>query len=504
VSNHRRLTRAPLTLLLALLLVVSLLPASAGAVPGSYDAAGDRIPDQILVKFKDGAPGRAVAEARRAAGAEERSTIEQLGVHVWRVPEHASARALRGLQRNPHVEYAEHDAIVELEEIVPDDPWWRYQASLVRARVPEAWGLATGDRGTRIAILDTGVAAVPDLMHKLVPGWNTVSGSRDTSDHHGHGTRSASVAAADTDNGLGIAGYCWDCSIMPVKVLDGSSGSTADVAAGIVWATDAGADVVSMSLSGPSSSTTLLDAVRYAHGRDVVMVAAAGNNGDSVQRFPAAYSEVIGVAGSDLNDARYSWSNHGGWVDVSAPGINYSAGRDGTFGTYAGTSSATPAVAGVLGLARSTGATAAEARSALQQGALPLSFVKYGRIDARATLELLPTPSTPAVEDPDPAPSPTPEPTPQPEPEPEPAPPSSDPAIALSVSTNKARGIASATLLWSGAKGSMVDVHIDGRRSTVSNTGTYTHETGQRGNPSITYQVCDVDGCSRPVTVTSW
>ena len=142
-------------------------------------------------------------------------------------------------------------------------------------------------------------------------------------------------------NSIGIASYCWHCSLMPVKVLgaDGT-GTTANVAAGIVWATDHGARVISMSLSGTTGTSALLSAVQYAHSQGVVLVAAAGNSGTATQTYPAAYPEVLGVAGSDPNDALYAWSNYGPWVKVAAPGCSYTTGRAGWFGSFCGTSAA--------------------------------------------------------------------------------------------------------------------------------------------------------------------
>jgi thermitase len=515
VSISRRLTRAPLPVLLALLLVVSLLPAAAGAVPGSSDAAGDRIPERILVKFKDDAPGWAAAQARRLAAAEELSVIDQLGVHVWRVPDHASARALQGLQRNPHVDFAELDAVVELEEVVPNDPDFSRQWGIARTRTDEAWVLSRGSREVVIAILDTGVEPVPDLANKLLPGRNVITGTANTADENGHGTFAASVAAAETDNGIGIASYGWHSMVLPVKVFDGSTGYVSDVVAGITWATDNGADIISMSLSGPSGTTTLQQAVRYARDRDVNLVAAAGNQADSVQRFPAGYAEVIGVAGSQEDDSLYEWSNFGSWVDVAAPGVNRAISRSNNIGSFAGTSSATPAVAGILGLARATGASAEAARSALQEGAKSLPEVKYGRVDAALALELLGTADgAPADPEPEPAPvEPDPEPEPEPvepdpEPDPEPTPPAEDPepappVIDLTVTTGKARGVAYATLTWTGSEGSTL-VYANDTRVGASDGGTFKHETGQRGNPTISYRVCDPDGCSADVVVSNW
>jgi hypothetical protein len=403
VSISRRL-RAPLPVLLALLLVVSLLPASAGAVPGPSDAGDDRIPGQILVKFKNDAPGWAAAQARRLAAAEELSVIDQLGVHVWRVPEHASARALQGLQRNAHVEYAELDAVVELAEVAPNDPWFRHQWGLSNTRSPDAWSINTGSRQTTIAVLDTGLTPSAEFTGKVLPGHNVLDGSSDVTDLNGHGTSAASVAAAVTDNATGIAGYCWACQLLPVKVM-GSTGTMSDVAKGVIWATDHGADVISMSLGGSSGSSAMLSAARYAADRGVLLAAAAGNSGSSSPFYPAAYPEVISVAGSTSSDTLYAWSNHGSWVDVSAPGEHQSVSNDGNVWGFAGTSSATPAVAGILGLALSLDGSpsAAEVRGALNEGAVPIgSGVQYGRVDALNTLRLLEKDGTAPSPDPEP------------------------------------------------------------------------------------------------------
>jgi PKD repeat protein len=582
-SAGARRPRRLLALLLTVLLAAAILPvlAAAGPVDAAEDA-GDVVPGQLLVKFRSDAPGQARAQARAAARAEEVSTIEQLGVHVWRVPEHAAPRALHGLQQNPHIEFAEFDAVIELDgEVHPNDPQWSRQWGPVQVGTPSAWATSMGT-GSTIAVLDTGVAPVDDLKAKLLPGYNAMTrATGNTNDDHGHGTAVAGIAAADTDNGLGVAGYCWDCSILPVKVME-SSGSTSDLAAGITWAADNGADVISMSLSGASGTTTLLNAVRYAVGRDVNLVAAAGNQGGTTKRYPAAYAEVIAVAGTDANDALYSWSNYGSWVDVAAPGSNRTTTRSGIFGNFAGTSSATPAVAGVLGLARSQGASATEARAALEETSVPLGAIGQGRVDARMTVEVLDAGSGSDPE-PEPEPEPDPEPVaptaafsaacedltctfvdessagdasldsrawdlgdgtaahgpevvhtygadgtytvtltvtdadgladtssqtidvaapaPEPEPEPDPTP---EPLIDLTVDTTKTRGLNLATLRWSGADGSRVDVIIDDAATSVSNTGSYTHDTGTRGNPTIIYQVCDGTACSDPVEVSSW
>src|SRR5262249_30473821 len=134
------------------------------------------------------------------------------------------------------------------------------------------------------------------------------------SDGFGHGTHCAGIAAAQVDNGIGIAGIAgWngaagtsdtsDTLIMPVQSLNSSRSRTdASVANGITWAADHGAKVISMSLGGPTYSTTLDNAIQYAWGKGCVIVAAAGNNGNSGYSYPGADANVISVAASDGSD----------------------------------------------------------------------------------------------------------------------------------------------------------------------------------------------------------
>src|SRR5439155_15985368 len=283
----------------------------------------------------------------------------------------------------------------------------------------------------------------------LVGGYNVLNGSSDATDDNGHGTWTAGVAGATSNNSIGIASYCWHCSLMPVKVLgaDGT-GTTANVAAGIVWATDHGARVISMSLSGTTGTSALQSAVQYAHSRGVVLVAAAGNSGTTTQTYPAAYPEVLGVAGSDPNDALYARSTYGAWVKLAAPGCNYTTGRSGWFGSFCGTSAAAPAVAGIAGLALSYVGTATNTavEAALESTAVKISApVGYGRVDAYAALLALggssaasPTPTPAATVNPTPAPTPTVAPSPTPAPTPTPAPAATEVSTTLSGAvTNK-------------------------------------------------------------------
>jgi thermitase len=144
-----------------------------------------------------------------------------------------------------------------------------------------------------------------------------------------------------------------------------------------------------MSLGFTSSSSTLQSAVQYAYDHNVVIVAAAGNYGNTSPVYPAAYSQVLGVAGTDGNDSLYSWSSYGSWVKMSAPGCNFTTGTNSWYGTFCGTSSAAPALAGVVGLAESCAPTATNAQivQAIESSAVPIgSAVQYGRVDAYGAL----------------------------------------------------------------------------------------------------------------------
>ena len=276
----------------------------------------------------------------------------------------------------------------------PNDPLWSSSWSLAKTHASAAWKLTAGGPETVVAVLDTGVDLThPDLQGSFVHGHDFVNGDGDPTDDHGHGTLVAGVVAARANNGLGGVGACSGCSLMPVKVIAGNgSGTASDIAAGIRWAADNGADVINMSftLSGPDDG--IRDAIEHAQRLGVLVVAAAGNSGTADVTFPAAYAGVVSVAGSDPSDARYDWSSFGGWVHVAAPGCSVSTAAGAAYGEFCGTSSATAFVSGLAGLARSlvSDRPSGEIFEKLGSSAAPVDgFVRAGRVDADALLTSL-------------------------------------------------------------------------------------------------------------------
>ncbi|GGQ66139.1 S8 family serine peptidase [Couchioplanes azureus] len=314
------------------------------------------------------------------------------------VPADQAAEAAAALRADPAVAYVERDHIASIAATVPNDPAFDSQWGIKLAGVDTAWDTTRGRGGVVVAVVDTGVKALPELSGRLLAGYDFVNDDTNATDDHGHGTMTAGVIAASGNNGAGAAGICWFCKILPVKVLNSDGyGTYSDIAQGIRWAADKGADIVNLSLGGADDSQLLRDAVAYASGKGVLVLAAAGNSGSSAPHYPAAIPAAVAVGGSTPGDLRYSWSNYGSsWVDLAAPGCNLAEGLNGIVSQFCGTSSATPFAAGVAALLASTSPTptAATIRSTLTSSADKLSgswvASSGGRVDAAAALASLP------------------------------------------------------------------------------------------------------------------
>jgi serine protease len=348
---------------------------------GDETAAADEIPGEIAVDLRDDVSEADVADIDAKDGILLRPVSRWSTTHdkidVADVDPSRESAVLDALSHDPRVEHAEPMALYRAT-FVPDDPLYQSkQWHLKRVGAEQAWGYSCG-QGVTVAVIDTGVACFDkgpftrgtDLAGtRCEGGWNFVDDNGEAIDDHGHGTHVAGTIAQTTNNGMGTAGLAYCATLMPIKVLSKQGfGTVANVAEGIRFAADEGAQIINMSLGGPIKSQILEDAVKHAQSKGVLVVAAAGNSGKKVG-WPAAYPGVVAVSATDDKDKIAWFSSRGPEVVLAAPGVAVTqqtvcnGGKDKceVFGTFNGTSMASPHVAGVAALVESMGVTDAGA-----------------------------------------------------------------------------------------------------------------------------------------------
>lgn len=205
---------------------------------------------------------------------------------------------------------------------------------------PEAWDIAAdmgapGARGAVIAVVDTGVAyqdykrwrRAPDLRRStFVRGYDFVDGDKHPNDEFGHGTHVAGTIAEHVNNGLAVTGLAYNAKVMPVRVLDeNGEGGAYEISRGIRYAAKHGADVVNLSLEFDPSITArqvpeIISAIRFAHRKGAVVVAAAGNEADASVAYPARARYAISVGATTEHQCQADYSNSGSGLDIAAPG----------------------------------------------------------------------------------------------------------------------------------------------------------------------------------------
>ncbi|MCK5176909.1 MAG: S8 family serine peptidase, partial [Candidatus Aenigmarchaeota archaeon] len=241
-------------------------------------------------------------------------------------------------ENNPLVEYAEPNYEVQAFETIPNDIDYSKQWSHQNTNSEQAWDIQRGSSDVIIAVIDTGVDYNHvELSSKIwnntdeivgngidddnngyiddIRGWDFHYGDNDPKDGHGHGTHCSGIAAANTNNSIGVAGVCWDCTIMPVQGLSSSgSGYWDRLALAIQYAANNSADIISMSLGGSMPSDLVKDALSFAESKGVVVIAAAGNTYRDTKHYPAGYDNVIAVTASTIKDEKAYFSTYGYWT----------------------------------------------------------------------------------------------------------------------------------------------------------------------------------------------
>jgi hypothetical protein len=381
-----------------------------GAAPLEIKIA--HIEGEVLVKFNNWIPEVQRRGIHQLLDTYVVSTIPTIGVQrVAGLKGQSAAALLHAYSKLPEVEYVEPNGIMTLN-LTPDDQHysllWGLENTGQEIRdasgtadadidADEAWNITTGSADVVVAVIDSGIDIGHfDLKDNLwinqdeapgngidddgngyiddVYGWNFVYNNNDVIDERGHGTHVSGTIAARGNNGIGVAGVCWQSSIMTLKVFGAGGGATfEDLAEAVLYAANNGAQVSNNSYGchGGSQcfSHTLEDAIQVANDQDMLFVVAAGNdnsNNDVVIQYPcnSEVANVLCVAATDFNDDRASFSNDGKVnVDLGAPGVNIASTFPGNYYVYAsGTSMATPHVAGAAALTLSQDPTLSTAK----------------------------------------------------------------------------------------------------------------------------------------------
>lgn len=308
-----------------------------------------------------------------------RELAAELGLdrfYTIRVPQGTNTRQLAEQLRTFEglIEIAQVDGIGGVLQTFPNDPSFNVQYGLhntgqtiegqagiagAHINAAAAWDIHTGTADIIIAVVDTGIATGhPEFAGKLVTGYNPMSNNNSVGDSPliPHGTHVSGIAAANSNNGMGISGVSWGARLMPIKALNlFGGGSEVDIANGVLWAVDNGAHVINMSIGVPEGIAMFEAACQYAFDSGLLLVAATGNTPGAAIGWPAIWPTVMAVGATDNRDQLSSFTTTGPAMSVTAPGTDVYSTYMGLFGnsTYAyqsGTSMASPHVAGLAAL----------------------------------------------------------------------------------------------------------------------------------------------------------
>jgi Subtilisin-like serine proteases len=367
------------------------------AAPAEHSA--DWAKSQILVQPQPGLSEQNFQKILGKHQANSKGKLNQLRTHIINVPQNAEQAIVKALSNNPNIEFAELDLLVKPSEIIANDTYYGNAWHLNKMQLPSAWGSAKGN-GVVVAILDSGVNSNhTDLSANMITGWNSVSRNNETNDINGHGTKVAGVVAAISDNNNGVTSIAWHASIMPIRITNDSSGYAylSDIANGLTWAADNGADIVNISYKVTTSSTVTNAAQYMRNNKGGLVVASAGNGGADLNCTDNP--SIITVSATDSADNKASWSDYGNCVDVSAPGVGiWTTTNGGGYGAVSGTSFASPATAATLALIKSANLNLSndELENILEASADKSrnggefnSYYGHGRVDAAAAVAMV-------------------------------------------------------------------------------------------------------------------
>lgn len=377
-------------------IVLSLL--SFSAIAASAEAEADNfVKGRILVQAKDGVSDGELEKILNSQGGRGKK-FGRGNTHIVELPSNASEKAvIARLANHPSIKFAELDRKVK-STFVPNDVSFHSQWFLPKIETIAAWDTTQGE-GVTIAILDSGVdGAHPDLAPNLVAGYNNYNNNTDTSDVCGHGTGVAGTAAATSNNSIGVAGVAGKAKIMPMRIAyydstSGCWGQYSTISAALYWAADHGARIANISYGGVLNSSSIATAAQYFKSKGGLVFVSAGNSG--VDENSAIPAHLISVSATDSNDVKTSWSNFGATVSLAAPGAGiYTTKNGGGYGSWNGTSFASPIAAGVAALMMSArpDLPSSKIESLLFSSALDLGaagkdiYFGHGRVDAKAAV----------------------------------------------------------------------------------------------------------------------
>jgi thermitase len=338
-------------------------------------------PHTLLVGFDAGVPNLLRNAVHAANGATVANNLGFQDVDVVTLPSGVDPLDAAAIYNaNPLVDFAEPNYVFTATG-VPNDPSFSTMYGLDKIDAPEGWTAAYGATsfpstgGIRVGVVDTGIDKThAELASKVKACAQALTNlgilqNGQCNDDHGHGTHTAGTIAALTNNGIGVAGVAPNAELAICKALNvAGSGFTTDIVKCINWLrTTGGARIISMSIGSTGSTTAFDNELRAAYAAGVLLVAAAGNDGNATLNYPAAHPDVMSVAATDRNDAKASFSNCNADVEIAAPGVDIlSTAPGGGYQTMSGTSMATPHVSGVAAVVmKEKNLTAAQTRALL-------------------------------------------------------------------------------------------------------------------------------------------